>query len=67
MPVKIENAGKDFYHVAFFTKQRIQAKEALTWDYGIDFQNRDPDFPSFVCNCRSIFCRNNGSQLQAKW
>lgn len=62
MPVKIENSGKRFYHVAFFTKRSIAAKEGLTWDYGIDFNNSDPQLPSFVCKCGSSMCRDTGSK-----
>lgn len=60
--MKIENAGKNFYHVAFFTKRKIKAHEGLTWDYGIDFSNCDPELPSFACKCGSIMCRDKISK-----
>lgn len=62
MPVKIENAGKRFYHVAFFTNQKIEAKESLTWNYGMDFEILDPELPTFHCKCGSIMCRDISSQ-----
>ncbi len=63
MPVKIENANKSIYHVAFFTKRLVEAREELTWDYGNDFSLQDPDLPSFACKCGSSMCRYRVSPL----
>ncbi|KAG0629896.1 hypothetical protein M758_1G137900 [Ceratodon purpureus] len=62
MPVEIETPDRHYYHVAFFTNRRVKAKEELTWDYGIDFDDDDHPVPAFSCLCGSEYCRGSKPQ-----
>lgn len=57
MPVEIETPDRHYYHVAFFTNRKVKAREELTWDYGIDFEDNEHPVPAFICLCGSDFCR----------
>jgi SET domain-containing protein len=59
VPVSIESVDRRFYHVAFFANRIIRPGEELTWDYGTNFNNDDPDLPQFSCKCESKMCRDN--------
>ncbi|XLS47474.1 hypothetical protein HN51_021832 [Arachis hypogaea] len=58
IPVEIEGPGHHYYHFALFTCRKVAAKEELTWDYGIDFDDHDNPIKPFQCKCGSKFCRN---------
>ncbi|XP_057742562.1 probable inactive histone-lysine N-methyltransferase SUVR2 isoform X3 [Arachis stenosperma] len=58
IPVEIEGPGHHYYHFALFTCKKVAAKEELTWDYGIDFDDHDNPIKPFQCKCGSKFCRN---------
>ncbi|XP_020971314.1 histone-lysine N-methyltransferase SUVR4 isoform X1 [Arachis ipaensis] len=58
IPVEIEVPGHYYYHFALFTCRKVAAKEELTWDYGIDFDDHDNPIKPFQCKCGSKFCRN---------
>lgn len=58
IPVEIETPDHHYYHVAFFTTRKIEAKEELCWDYGIDFSDINHPVKAFRCSCGSPFCRN---------
>jgi SET domain-containing protein len=57
--VSVESVNRSFYHVAFFANRIIHPGEELTWDYGTNFNNDDPDLPTFSCKCNSIMCKDN--------
>jgi SET domain-containing protein len=59
VPVSIESVDRRFYHVAFFANRIIRPGEELTWDYGTNFNNDDPDLPQFSCKCENKMCRDN--------
>ncbi|KAI0500505.1 hypothetical protein KFK09_018719 [Dendrobium nobile] len=44
--------------LAFFTTRKVEALEELTWDYGIDFDDRSHPIKAFKCLCGSRFCRD---------
>ncbi|KAM7521748.1 hypothetical protein LguiA_011650 [Lonicera macranthoides] len=58
IPVEVETPDHHYYHLAFFTARKVAALEELTWDYGIDFDDRDHPVKAFRCRCGSKFCRN---------
>lgn len=58
IPVEVETPDHHYYHLAFFTTRKVNALEELTWDYGIDFDNKDHPVKAFKCRCGSKLCRN---------
>ncbi|KAK9137995.1 hypothetical protein Sjap_008589 [Stephania japonica] len=58
IPVEIETPDHHYYHLAFFTTRNVDALEELTWDYGIDFDDRKHPVKAFQCRCRSKCCRD---------
>ncbi|CAH9129964.1 unnamed protein product [Cuscuta epithymum] len=58
IPVQIETPDHHYYHIAFFTKRKVNALEELTWDYGIDFNDLDHPIKAFKCCCGSAGCRD---------
>lgn len=58
IPVEVETPDHHYYHLAFFTTRNVKAKEELTWDYGIDFDDHGHPIKAFRCYCGSKFCRN---------
>ncbi|XVF06444.1 hypothetical protein REPUB_Repub06bG0048700 [Reevesia pubescens] len=45
-------------NLALFTTRDVRASEELTWDYGIDFNDREHPVKAFQCCCGSEFCRD---------
>ncbi|GAB2265892.1 hypothetical protein Dimus_000923 [Dionaea muscipula] len=58
IPVEVENPDHHYYHLAFFTKRKLDALEELTWDYGIEFDDQNQLIEAFKCHCGSQFCRD---------
>ncbi|XP_048324822.1 probable inactive histone-lysine N-methyltransferase SUVR1 isoform X4 [Ziziphus jujuba] len=58
IPVEVETPDRHYYHLAFFTTRQVSAMEELTWDYGIDFDDRSHPVKAFRCRCKSSFCRD---------
>lgn len=58
IPVEVETPDHHYYHIAFFTKRKVNAFEELTWDYKIDFCDREHPIKAFSCCCGSKFCRD---------
>uniref|UniRef100_A0A7N0U8S0 SET domain-containing protein n=1 Tax=Kalanchoe fedtschenkoi TaxID=63787 RepID=A0A7N0U8S0_KALFE len=58
IPVEVETPDRHYYRLAFFTTRDVAAMEELTWDYGIDFDDRKHPVKAFRCSCGSKFCRN---------
>ncbi|XP_059628565.1 probable inactive histone-lysine N-methyltransferase SUVR2 [Cornus florida] len=58
IPVEVETPDHHYYHLAFFTKRKVDALEELTWDYGIDFDDHNHPIKAFQCCCGSAFCRS---------
>ncbi|XP_057802326.1 histone-lysine N-methyltransferase SUVR4-like [Salvia miltiorrhiza] len=58
IPVQVETPDRHYYHVAFFTRRKVEALEELTWDYGIDFSDTGHPIKAFRCRCGSKFCRD---------
>ncbi|XP_052189405.1 probable inactive histone-lysine N-methyltransferase SUVR2 [Diospyros lotus] len=58
IPVEVETPDHHYYHLAFFTKRKVDALEELTWDYGIDFKDHTHPVKAFQCQCGSKFCRD---------
>ncbi|KAA8538972.1 hypothetical protein F0562_025664 [Nyssa sinensis] len=58
IPVEVETPDHHYYHLAFFTKRKVDALEELTWDYGIDFDDQNHPIKAFQCCCGSAFCRD---------
>ncbi|KAM1503320.1 hypothetical protein ACFX1Q_028259 [Malus domestica] len=58
IPVEVETPDRHYYHLALFTTRNIAAMEELTWDYGIDFRERDHPMTAFQCLCGSPLCRD---------
>ncbi|CAN6212529.1 unnamed protein product [Urochloa humidicola] len=56
IPVEVETPLHHYYHLALFTRKKVEAFEELTWDYGIDF-NDDKHPGAFQCLCGSRYCR----------
>uniref|UniRef100_A0A453P3T9 Histone-lysine N-methyltransferase SUVR4 n=1 Tax=Aegilops tauschii subsp. strangulata TaxID=200361 RepID=A0A453P3T9_AEGTS len=61
IPVQIETPDRHYYHVAFFTKRKIEPFEELTWDYNIDFNDVNHPIKAFKCCCGSKHCRDKKS------
>ncbi|XP_042001377.1 histone-lysine N-methyltransferase SUVR4 isoform X2 [Salvia splendens] len=57
IPVQVETPDRHYYHIAFFTKRKVDALEELTWDYRIDFTDKGHPIKAFRCRCGSDFCR----------
>ncbi|KAG5549710.1 hypothetical protein RHGRI_014870 [Rhododendron griersonianum] len=57
IPVEVETPDRHYYHLAFFTKRKVDALEELTWDYGIDFYDHNHPIKAFQCCCGSGLCR----------
>ncbi|KAJ4827970.1 hypothetical protein Tsubulata_009502 [Turnera subulata] len=64
IPVEVESPDRHYYHLAFFTTRAVAAMEELTWDYGIDFSDKNQATEAFICLCGSSFCR--GTKLRKK-
>ncbi|KAL2458541.1 Histone-lysine N-methyltransferase SUVR4 [Abeliophyllum distichum] len=62
VPVQVETPDRHYYHIAFFTKRKVDAYEELTWDYGIDFDDHNHPVKAFRCSCGSEYCRDNGKK-----
>ncbi|WCJ43765.1 Histone-lysine N-methyltransferase SUVR4 [Euphorbia peplus] len=58
IPVEVETPDRHYYHLAFFTTREVEAMEELTWDYGIDFADKDHPIKAFTCFCGGAFCRD---------
>ncbi|XP_048333487.2 probable inactive histone-lysine N-methyltransferase SUVR2 isoform X5 [Ziziphus jujuba] len=58
IPVEVETPDRSYYHVALFTTRKVNAREELTWDYGIDFEHHNRSMRAFRCFCGSSYCRN---------
>ncbi|PSR92805.1 Histone-lysine N-methyltransferase [Actinidia chinensis var. chinensis] len=58
IPVEVETPDHHYYHLAFFTKRKVDALEELTWDYGIDFNDHNHPIKAFQCCCGSAFCQD---------
>lgn len=56
--VEVETPDHRYYHLAFFTRSKVDALEELTWDYGIDFKDQSHPVKAFHCCCESMSCRN---------
>ncbi|CAK9237368.1 unnamed protein product, partial [Sphagnum troendelagicum] len=57
VPVEIESPDHHYYHVAYFTSREVKANEELTWDYGLDFNDKEHPIEAFKCQCGSPYCR----------
>lgn len=57
IPVEIESPDHHYYHLAFFTSKDVNENEELTWDYGLDFNDKDHQIQAFECFCGSSHCR----------
>jgi hypothetical protein len=51
MPVRIDEADTDFYHVTPFAKRDLRALQELTW-VGPELQNVDSEISSLRCLTR---------------
>ncbi|KAL6518274.1 hypothetical protein OROMI_033975 [Orobanche minor] len=58
VPVQVETPDRHYYHLAFFTKRKVDALEELTWDYEIDFNDNSHPVKAFKCLCESEHCRD---------
>ncbi|KAL3649787.1 hypothetical protein CASFOL_006190 [Castilleja foliolosa] len=58
VPVQVETPDRHYYHLAFFTKKKVDALEELTWDYEIDFEDNSHPVDAFRCLCGSEYCRD---------
>ncbi|KAL5702420.1 [histone H3]-lysine(4) N-trimethyltransferase [Ranunculus cassubicifolius] len=58
IPVEVETPDHHYYHLAFFTTRNVEALEELTWDYGIDFSDKNHPVKGFRCQCGSNCCRD---------
>ncbi|KAK4433144.1 Histone-lysine N-methyltransferase SUVR4 [Sesamum alatum] len=58
IPVQVETPDRHYYHLAFFTTRKVEALEELTWDYGIDFDDKTHPVKAFQCHCGSPYCRD---------
>ncbi|CAM8894829.1 unnamed protein product [Rhodiola kirilowii] len=58
IPVEVESPDHHYYHIALFTRRKINALEELTWDYGIDFEKNCNPVKAFQCLCGSKYCRD---------
>uniref|UniRef100_A0ACD5W868 Uncharacterized protein n=2 Tax=Avena sativa TaxID=4498 RepID=A0ACD5W868_AVESA len=60
VPVEVETPDHHYYHLAFFTSKKVEVFEELTWDYGIDFEDKNRPVKMFECLCGSRYCRGRG-------
>ncbi|CAA0817459.1 Histone-lysine N-methyltransferase SUVR2 [Striga hermonthica] len=60
VPVEMESPDHHYYHLAFFATREINALDELTWDYGVEFDDRRL-VKAFECRCGSKFCRDRSS------
>ncbi|XP_059630393.1 histone-lysine N-methyltransferase SUVR4-like [Cornus florida] len=67
IPVEVETPDHHYYHLAFFTRRRVDAFEELTWDYGIDFNDHSHPVKAFQCQCGSKLCRGIKRQKRTKF
>uniref|UniRef100_A0A7N0ZSG1 SET domain-containing protein n=1 Tax=Kalanchoe fedtschenkoi TaxID=63787 RepID=A0A7N0ZSG1_KALFE len=58
IPVEVESPDHHYYHIALFTRRKVNASEELTWDYGIDFGRKFNAIKAFQCQCGSKYCRD---------
>ncbi|XP_050231027.1 histone-lysine N-methyltransferase SUVR4-like isoform X2 [Mercurialis annua] len=58
IPVEVETPDHHYYHLAFFTSKDIEPMEELTWDYGIEFDDKYHPIKAFKCKCGSSNCRD---------
>ncbi|KAK6156413.1 hypothetical protein DH2020_010661 [Rehmannia glutinosa] len=58
IPVQVETPDRHYYHLAFFTKRKVDALEELTWDYEIHFDDDSHPIEAFKCLCGSKHCRD---------
>ncbi|KAG2696753.1 hypothetical protein I3760_07G073800 [Carya illinoinensis] len=58
IPVEVETPDRHYYHIAFFTTSKVTAFQELTWDYGIDFADKNHPIKAFSCHCGSSSCRD---------
>nr|GEY22682.1 probable inactive histone-lysine N-methyltransferase SUVR2 [Tanacetum cinerariifolium] len=56
--VELETPDHHYYHIAFFTKRNVEADEELTWDYVIDFEDKEHPIKAFKCHCGYQHCRD---------
>ncbi|KAG0590799.1 hypothetical protein KC19_1G127600 [Ceratodon purpureus] len=61
IPVEIESPDHHYYHLAFFTSKDVVKNEELTWDYQLDFNDKDHQLQAFDCLCGSPYCRGKAS------
>ncbi|XP_057857697.2 uncharacterized protein LOC131066847 isoform X2 [Cryptomeria japonica] len=64
-PVQIETRDTHYYHVAFFAAHDISQMEELTWDYGINFEDKH-EVKGFRCLCGSSLCRDSKRKVTRK-
>ncbi|KAM7252481.1 hypothetical protein ACFE04_024364 [Oxalis oulophora] len=62
IPVEVETPDRHYYHLAFFTTREVRAREELTWDYGIDFDDHNHPVKAFECSCGFKYCRGRPKQ-----
>ncbi|KAG6761704.1 hypothetical protein POTOM_034933 [Populus tomentosa] len=58
IPVEVETPDHHYYRHAFFTTRGIEPMEELTWDYGIQFDDKHHPIKAFKCKCGSTGCRD---------
>ncbi|KAJ4825456.1 hypothetical protein Tsubulata_010618 [Turnera subulata] len=58
VPVEVETPDHHYYRLAFFTTRDIGPMEELTWDYGLNFDDKSHPIEAFKCKCGSSFCRD---------
>ncbi|XP_022762107.1 probable inactive histone-lysine N-methyltransferase SUVR2, partial [Durio zibethinus] len=66
IPVEIETPDHHYYHLAFFTTRNVEPMEELTWDYGIQFDDKNHPIRAFNCTCGSKFCRDQEKSSRAR-
>ncbi|CAK7329446.1 unnamed protein product [Dovyalis caffra] len=58
VPVEVETPDHHYYRLAFFTTRDIEPMEEMTWDYGIQFDDKYHPIKAFKCRCGSMSCRD---------
>ncbi|KAA8548874.1 hypothetical protein F0562_000558 [Nyssa sinensis] len=66
IPVEVETPDHHYYHLAYFTRRKVDAFEELTWDYGIDFNDSSHPVKAFQCRCGSKFCRDGKCPMRSR-
>ncbi|CAM6036893.1 unnamed protein product [Sphagnum compactum] len=66
VPVEIESPDHHYYHVAFFTSREVKVNEELTWDYGLDFNDKEHPIEAFKCQCGSPYCRGKDPRERSR-